>query len=87
MLRILHVLNGMVIATGIFLCFRGFGHGLGDLYYLFILVPCILVHVIWTFKVRKEKHPVEILVPLCIFFITTLMFLLQAAIWRGPESR
>ena len=63
----------------------GFGHGLGDIVYYAVLFPITIIHFLWFFKIRKANSK-NFIAPLIIFFMSTLYFLLEATVWRGPEA-
>ncbi|WP_299825099.1 hypothetical protein [uncultured Pontibacter sp.] len=90
-MRTFKLVNSAVLFFEIFLCIAGFfglhvtfGHGLGDLFYFAILYLLTIIHLVWTFRIRKASKESFIL-PIIVFSIVALLFSLKATVWRGPE--
>ena len=62
-----------------------FGHGIGDLLYLFLLVIFLIVFLFFFFSNLKRKIKMPILISFLTFLIIMLLFTLKMTIWRGVE--
>ena len=90
-MQLLKIINTILIIFEIFLCVGGFigfqitfGHGLGDFLDFAFLYALTITHIVWSIKIRKSSSKSFIL-PVLIFFLTSVIFSLKATIWRGGE--
>src|SRR5688572_40013 len=60
-----------------------FGHGLGDAFYLLILLlVTILTTILW---VRLKKYNNSVFSLILLILLTVIVFMLKLTVYRGPE--
>lgn len=65
----------------------GFGHGLGDWYYIFLIFFLTILTLYFYFKIIKNTQPNKKMIYLFIIFIVIIIisFSLKLTLFRGPE--
>lgn len=83
-LNLIYLVWTIVILTLIFCGKVTFGQGIGDFFYLVILIVSQIVFGYLFFKSLRNKIDLSIVIPV-LQIIIVLLFTLKMTIWRGIE--
>lgn len=88
--RIVFLIYLLWVLSVVFLNLRGdigFGHGLGDLYYLMTVILFTLLSVVFFLRIAKEKYDSRKLIYLFVFYLLIIIvfYCLKLTLLRGAE--
>lgn len=78
----LYLLWTLTISSLIFIGKLTFGHGIGDIVYLILLVLLLLVFGYFIYRNEKLNRPIILIV---FMLVSVLLIGLKITIWRGSE--